>query len=348
MEKKKISAIDILIKALKFILFFGVGVFFVWISVRKLSPEDVAHLKDSARQVTKGTAWVFLFLAYLVGAISNYIRALRQRQLLQPLGYETRRSMVFYSVMVCYLANYVFPRLGEVLRCSFLQRYEKVPFDKSLGTVVTERAVDFIIMMMIIITAFLINTGLMDKLHIGDSTMREVLSSKADGMAHNYTLYIILGVLVLLIVAIILTRKWWSKVKLFVKIKDFFVGIWQGLISIKDVRRPWLFIFYSLLIWVLWVLETVFCFQAFDYLSEYTFVMMFTVFAMGNIGFLIGPGGIGTYPLIVAAMIVLYSGSEFYAPGLATGWIAWAVQTIQVLTLGLFSLAATAFMKRKE
>ena len=175
-----------------------------------------------------------------------------------------------------------------------------------------------------------------------------MLSAKADGMANNYKLYIILGAFVLFIVAIILTRKWWSKVKLFVKIKDFFVGIWQGLISIKDVRRPWLFIFYSLLIWVLWVLETVFCFQAFDFLSGYTFVMMFTVFAMGNIGFLIGPGGIGTYPLIVAAMIVLYSGSELYAPGLAAGWIGWAVQTLQVLVLGLFSLTATAFMKRKE
>ncbi len=348
MEKKKNAAVEVLKKILKFILFFGVGVFFVWISIRKLSADDVAHLKESARQVTRGTAWVFLFLAYLAGAISNYIRALRQRQLLQPLGYETRRSMVFYSVMVCYLANYVFPRLGEVLRCTFLQRYEKVPFEKSLGTVVTERAVDFIIMVAIFIAAFLLNTGLMDSLHIGDATLREMLSAKADGMARNHTLYIALGAFVLLIVAIILTRKWWSKVKLFVKIKDFFVGIWQGLISIKDVRRPWLFICYSLLIWVLWVLETVFCFQAFDFLSGYTFVMMFTVFAMGNIGFLIGPGGIGTYPLIVAAMIVLYSGSEFYAPGLAAGWIGWAVQTIQVLTLGLFSLAATAFMKRKE
>lgn len=348
MEKKQKSATELLKKVLKFILFVGVGVFFVWISIRKLSAEDVAHLKESARQVTKGTAWVFLFLAYLAGAVSNYIRALRQRQLLQPLGYETRRSMVFYSVMVCYLANYVFPRLGEVLRCTFLQRYEKVPFEKSLGTVVTERAVDFIIMIFIFIAAFLLNTGLMDSLHIGDLTLRETLHAKIDGMVSNHTLYIVIGAFILLVALIIFTRKWWSKVALFVKIKDFFVGIWQGLISIKDVRRPWLFIFYSLLIWVLWVLETVFCFQAFDYLSGYTFVMMFTVFAMGNIGFLIGPGGIGTYPLIVAAMIVLYSGAEMYAPGLATGWIAWGVQTVQVLILGLFSLAATALMKRKE
>ena len=348
MEKKQKKAADVLKKTLQFLLFFGIGVFFVWISVRKLSDEDVGHLKESALQVTRGSAWVYLLLAFLAGAVSNYVRALRQRQLLQPLGYETRRSMVFYSVMVCYLANYVFPRLGEVLRCTFLQRYEKVPFEKSLGTVVTERAVDFIIMVLVILSAFLLSTGLMDTLYIGNQSLRDAMSDKLSSMAHSHTLYILIGIFALLVVILILTRKRWTKWPFYVKIKNFFIGIWQGLLSIKDVRHPWLFIFYSLLIWVLWILETVFCFQAFDYLSGYTFVMMFTVFAMGNIGFLIGPGGIGTYPLIVAGTIVMYSGSEMYAQGLATGWVAWGVQTVQVLTLGLFSLAATALMKRKE
>lgn len=347
MEKKKISIKEVVKKVLKFLLFAGVGIFFVWISVRKLTPEDVEQLKSAAAQVTKGSAWVWLFLAFFVGGFSNYIRALRNRQLLQPLGYETRRSMVFYSVMVCYLANYVFPRLGEVLRCTFLQRYEKVPFEKSLGTVVSERAVDFIIMVAILVTAFFLNTGLLDTLDVGGMTLRESMQAKFSSMAHNYTLYVVLAALAVLIVVAILTRKKLAQVKFFVKIKDFFVGIWQGLISIKDVKKPGLFVFYSLFIWVLWVLETVFCFQVFDFVSDYSFAMVFSVFAIGNIGFLIGPGGIGTYPLIIAAMIVLYSGTEMYAPGLAAGWIGWGVQTFQVLVLGLFSLIATAFVKRK-
>lgn len=346
MEKVKVNIADIGKKALKFILFFGLGAFFIWLSIRKLTPDDVQHLKASAAQVTKGSAWVFLALAFLVGALSNYIRALRNRQLLEPLGYQTRRSMVFYSVMVCYLANYVFPRLGEVLRCSFLQRYEKVPFEKSLGTVVTERAVDMICMLLVFVIAFLLNTGLLDTLQIGGVTLREGIHLKIASAAHNYTLFVIIGALVLFVILVIITKKWWSKVKFFVKIKDFFIGIWQGLISIKDVRKPLLFIFYSVFIWFLWVMETVFCFQAFDFLSNFTFAMMFTVFAMGNIGFLIGPGGIGAYPLIVAAMLVLYGVD--YSAGLAAGWIGWGVQTLQVLVLGCFSLIATAFIKRKE
>lgn len=346
MEKEKNTFGDIIKKIFKFILFFGIGAFFIWLSVRKLTPDDIENLKESAAQVTRGSAWVFLFLAFIAGAISNYIRALRNCQLLQPLGYETRTSMVFYSVMVMYLANYAFPRLGEVLRCTFLQRYEKVPFEKSLGTVVTERAVDLICLILVLLSAFIINTGLLDTLHIGDVTLRESLNAKFASMAHNYTMFIVLGALAIFIVIAVLTKKWWSKINFFVKIKNFFVGIWQGLVSIKDLRRPGLFLLYTISIWALWILETVFCFQAFDFLSGMSFVVMFSVFAIGNLGFLIGPGGIGAYPLIVAAMLVLYGVD--YSAGLAAGWIGWGVQTLQVLVLGIISLVATSFVKRKE
>lgn len=337
---------DIAKKILKFILFFSIGAFFIWLSVRKLSPDDVENLKESAAQVTRGSAWIFLSLAFLVGAISNYIRALRNRQLLQPLGYETRTSMVFYSVMVMYLANYAFPRLGEVLRCTFLQRYEKVPFEKSLGTVVTERAVDLICLIIVFISAFAINTGLLDTLKIGDVTLRESMSAKFSSMVHNYTMFILIAAIVAFIVIAVLTKKWWSKINFFVKIKNFFVGIWQGLVSIKDLKNPGLFLVYTISIWILWILETVFCFQAFDFLAGMSFTVMFSVFAIGNLGFLIGPGGIGAYPLIVAAMLVLYGVD--YSAGLAAGWIGWGVQTLQVLVLGIFSMIATSFVKRKE
>ena len=346
MGQKTSKVGEIVKKILKFILFFGVGIFFIWLSVRKLSPDDVENLKESAAQVTRGSAWVFLFLAFLVGAISNYIRALRNRQLLQPLGYETRTSMVFYSVMVMYLANYAFPRLGEVLRCTFLQRYEKVPFEKSLGTVVTERAVDLICLIIVFISAFAINTGLLDTLHIGDVSLRESLNAKFAGMVHNYTMFIFIGAVVAFIVIATLTKKWWSKINFFVKIKNFFVGIRQGLVSIKDLKNPGLFMVYTVSIWFLWILETVFCFQAFDFLAGMSFTVMFSVFAIGNLGFLIGPGGIGAYPLIVAAMLVLYGVD--YSAGLAAGWIGWGVQTLQVLVLGIFSLIATSFVKRKD
>ena len=246
---------DIAKKILKFILFFGIGAFFIWLSVRKLSPDDVENLKESAAQVTRGSAWVFLFLAFLVAAISNYIRALRNRQLLQPLGYETRTSMVFYSVMVMYLANYAFPRLGEVLRCTFLQRYERVPFEKSLGTVVTERAVDLICLILVFLSAFVINTGLLDSIKVGDVTLRESLSAKFSAMTHNYTMFILIGALAVFILIAVLTKKWWSKITFFVKIKNFFVGIWQGLVSIKDVKSPALFLIYTVSIWILWILR---------------------------------------------------------------------------------------------
>lgn len=338
---------NILKNILKFILFFGIGIFFVWLSVRKLPTDGMNILGTVLMEHSQNFMfWMFLFLAFVAGGVSNYIRALRNRQLLEPLGYVIRKNMAFYSVMVCYIANYAFPRLGEVLRCTFLQRYEKVPFDKSLGTVVAERAVDFVIMLIILAVAIFLNLSVVGALKIDGQSLVDILSGKTDAMFHSYRLYVCGGIIILLLLLIFFTKKWWQKMKFFTKISNFFLGIGKGLISVKDVKQPGLFIFYSLFIWVLWILETVFCFHAFHFLSDMTFMQMFCVFAIGNIGFLIGPGGIGTYPLIVAEMLVLYGIDYTY--GFGAGWIGWGVQTAQVFILGIFSLVAVSFVKRKE
>ena len=186
-----------------------------------MTANDYAKIKEVLIGINNPKSWMFIILSMLIGACAHFVRALRNIEMIEPLGYKVRKSMGFFSVMVCYLANYVFPRLGEVLRCSFLQRYEKVPFEKSLGTVVTERAVDLICMIMVFVIAFLLNTGLLDTLQIGGVTLREGIHAKIANAAHNYTLFIILGAVVLFVVLVVLTRKWWSKVKLFVKIKDY-------------------------------------------------------------------------------------------------------------------------------
>ena len=130
---------------IQLLIFLGLGVFFIWLSVKDLTAEDIAIIKESARQVNNPVSWTFLALSILSGAASHFFRALRSVLLIEPMNYKIRTSMSFYAVMVCYLSNLALPRLGEVLRCTFLQRYEKVPFQKSLGTIVTERVIDLII-----------------------------------------------------------------------------------------------------------------------------------------------------------------------------------------------------------
>ena len=349
MEKEKVTFSEVLRKIIKFVLFFGVGVLFIYLSIKDLTHDDWLNLRDSALQAAKGYSWLWLLGSFLAGLLSHYIRALRTKQLLQPLGYNIRRSMAFVSVMVCYIANLAFPRLGEVLRCTCLQQFERVPFQKTLGTVVVERAIDFILLVLIVVVAIVINTGILSGMIVDTATgltLGEKLNNVFTGLLFNYKLYIAAAITILFFVIAYLTRQKWGKIAFFVKIKNFFVGLWQGLASIKDLKSPSLFVGYTAVIWILYFSECLFCCKAFDFLSGRDMVLVFTVFAMGNIGYLVGPGGIGAYWWIVAGTLVFY-GVE-YSQGLAVGMVAWGVQTLMILTVGTISLIAASLMKSKS
>ena len=334
---------------IQLLIFLGLGVFFIWLSVKDLTAEDIAIIKESARQVNNPVSWTLLALSILSGAASHFFRALRSVLLIEPMNYKIRTSMSFYAVMVCYLSNLALPRLGEVLRCTFLQRYEKVPFQKSLGTIVTERVIDLIIFAITFIIAIFLNTGVLSNLIINKETgvsLGEWLNNKVASMAGNHTLYLLAGGLVLFIFLIYLTRKQLMKIPFMAKVKNVLVGIWQGLISIKDVKKPFLFIFYTLIIWVFYFLGTYTCFFAFDFLSHLGFVPAFSCLVFGAIGFMIAQGGLGAYPLIIAGTLVLY-GVDYNA-GLAAGWIGWSAQTLMVIVFGFISLILASFTGPKS
>jgi len=339
----------LLSKIFQLFLFVGLGIFFIWLSFRGLGTDDKLAMRESIAQIKNPMSWGFLLLSFIVSVISHYFRALRSVILIEPLQYKVRKSMSFYAVMVCYLANLAFPRLGEVLRCTFLQRYEKVPFQKSLGTIVTERAIDLILWFIFLIIVILINTSVLSQLIINAEegiNLGMWLENKGRGLLTNHLLYIgaVLGI-VLVIVAY-LTRHRWGKIPFFVKIKDFLYGIWQGLISVKNVKYPIRFVIYTLMIWVAYFLGTYFCFLAFDFLRELGPLPAFAVLVFGAIGFMIAQGGLGAYPLVVAGVIVLYNVD--YTAGLAAGWVGWSVQTIMIIVVGFASLVLASLTERKQ
>ena len=126
---------------IKFALFLGLGIFIIWLSLRGLTSEERIQILHSFRIANYN--WVILTI--IMGITSHILRALRWRLFFEPLGYHPSLKNTFFAVMVGYFANMAFPRLGEVTRCGILTRYEKIPFNKSFGTVITERAIDMII-----------------------------------------------------------------------------------------------------------------------------------------------------------------------------------------------------------
>lgn len=350
MEEKMQKFRDIVTKTIRFILFFGIGILCIYLCVKGLTAEQIQEMKQSALLALQGNGWLFLALAFAAGVLSDYVRALRNRQLLQPLGYNVRRSSAFFSVMVCYITNLALPRVGEVLRCSFLHGYERVPFQKTLGTVVTERAVDIIFLLAVLFSAIALNTGILSRMVVDEqgTTLGEKFNAFFSGFFSNTHLYMLIAIglaIVFIVVMAYLFRNKLGEFSSWRKIKEFFGGMWQGLISIKDLEQQWLFWTYSLLIWILYFAEALFCCQAFPFLDGLEILAVYTVFAMGNIGFVIAPGGIGSYALIVGYSLMLYNVPM--TQGLAVGWVAWAVQTVMVLFVGTIALIAAGVMKRK-
>ncbi|MDR1758223.1 MAG: flippase-like domain-containing protein [Bacteroidales bacterium] len=347
-EKKKYAA---WLKAGKILLFAGLGFFFVWISIRGISADNWHAMKDSVKQVNTFWGWTFLGLSFLASVASHYVRSERNILLIEPLNYRVRHSMSFYAVMVCYLGNMVFPRLGEVLRCTFLQRYEKVPFQKALGTVLAERSLDTFMWLIFLVIAILLNTSALSNITVNEegTTIGALLSAKTTGLITNYKLYFIVAIGIAFIVAAYLTRSWWGKIPFFAKIRDFFAGIWQGLISIKDVRKPIRFWVLTAILWILYFFGVYTVFIAFGFMNQlpyFSILPTFSVLVFGTIGFMIAPEGLGAYPLIVAGTMVLYHVD--YVVGLAAGWVGWIVQTLVILLFGGVSMLLATLSNRPE
>lgn len=345
MEKRKKILKDIL----KLILFLGLGVFFIWLSIKDLSKEDIQMIFSSMSLVNNPHGWLFITLSVIAIVAADLIRAARAELLLKSIHYRPRFPMMFYSVMVCYLANLALPRLGEILRCTFLQRYENIPFQKTLGTVILERAVDMVCWLFLLVIALLLNNGLLSQLVVDQTTgttLQEWFAQKGLSYVGNYLIYAIILFVVLLIVLVRVTRNWWQQKPALVKIADFFKGIWRGFVSIKDIPNPWHFVFWTVAMWISYFLGVYLFFHALPYLQHIGPGAAFSVLVFGTIAFIISQGGLGAYPLITAGIVMLYGIS--YTQGLAAGWIGWILQTAVSLVLGLFSLVVTSFYKRHD
>ncbi len=337
-------------KALQLLLFLGIGVLFIWLSVRNLTEEQIDTIFTDMANVFNARGLFFIALSIMMGMLAFWFRALRNKLMLEALGYTPRTSITLYSVTVAYAANLAVPRLGEVLRCTFIQQYDKIPFQKTFGTIVTERIFDLLAWLLILLTAVLLNTEILSNLIIDPEkgiSLGTWLSNTWSSLLNQS--FLLAGMAIaglLLIFAMYKTKERWGKIAIFAKISSIFIGIWEGLISIKDLHRPSLFIFYTVALWLCYFLGTYLCFFAFDYLGQLGPMPAFVVLAVSTVAFIIAQGGLGVYPVIVAGVLMLY-GVE-YTQGLAAGWIGWSSQTLLSLVGGLVSLLLVSLSKRKR
>jgi uncharacterized protein (TIRG00374 family) len=329
---------------LKLIVFLSLGVFFVWYPLKDLSDEQKSTILMNAKEVLQDNRWVYLLLTMFIGFLSVVFRGLRSVLMIEPLGHKVSKVNSYHATMVGYFANLAFPRLGEVLRCTILQKYEKVPFQKSLGTVVTERIIDVLIFGLFFLITLQIESEKLLSLFSGVSLSEKI------GDFFGIGKYILIGAGLVTLILIYVFRKKISKLSVFQKIMKILAGFWHGLISIKDLKNPFLFILYSLCIWLCFYLMFYVCTFAFDDImvlgTKGVMMASLSCVVIGTVGFIVAQGGLGAYPLLVSVVLLSYGISE--EAGLAIGWVIWTTESLMYSLLGLLSLLLLSLRKDKQ
>lgn len=325
---------------LQYLLFLGLGIFLVWWSLGKIERADWLDIKGAW---LRADFWLLIpVVLILLGA--HLSRAIRWRILMEPMGYKPSILNTYFAVLVSYIANLAIPRLGEVLKCSIITRYEKIPTDKLVGTVVAERAFDLVCLAIIfpITIFFQVNvigayaTAMLKKIfNPGGSTTALVIKSI---------------VTILVIVGFFTTVRWLFKkfahISLIQKIKQILKNIWHGLTSIRYLKNKGWFIFHTVLIWVLYLAAIRTGMAAMKETSMYGIKQSLSVLCMGSIGMIATQGGVGAYPLLVQETMMLYGLTENM--GKAFGWLLWLGQFFMVIFFGALSLILLPLVNRKK
>ena len=326
---------------LQYIFFLGLGIFFVWLSVRNIKASHWEQIKLAIQQARH---WLIVPVLLLL-LLSHYLRAVRWRILMEPMGYKPGMFNTFSAVMIGYLVNAGVPRLGEVVKCTILSKYEKVRADKLVGTIVMERAVDSVSLLVVFALALLFQGKF-----IGNYVKESFSGLLTNNTGETSTFKIILVAVIFIIVlaGLIYIFKKFNHNSIVIKIRTIIKGIIHGLSSIRHIKQKGWFIFHSIAIWMLYLASTTLGMYALQETAHLGIGGGLTTLAVGSVGMILTPGGIGAYPLLVARLMGLY-GLDENTIGNALGWLLWSVQTVIVLAAGIIlSLLFSYFNKKNK
>ena len=275
-----------------------------------------------------GTDWGWMLLSLLFGVMSHVLRGWRWRQTLEPLGAYPKRSDCVDAIFISYAANLMLPRVGEVSRCGVLVKYDDVSFSKSLGTVVTERLVDTLCILLITGLTFMAQMPVFLRFFQETGTKIPSLMHLLTSPWFYVSLFSVIGVLVL---AYYLMRM----LSFFEKVKGVVLNVCEGVMSLRNVKNIPLFFFYTLSIWVCYFYHFYLTFYCFSFTEHLSFQAAMVMFVGGTFAVIVPtPNGAGPWHFAVITMMMLYGVSATDAGIFAL--IVHGIQTLLVIILGIY------------
>jgi uncharacterized protein (TIRG00374 family) len=316
-----------LITFLKIAIPLGLGVFLIYYSYSKFSPQQLEEISAYFKKAD----YTFVILSVVFSLLSHISRAYRWSFMLEPLGYKPKLLNNFMAVYVAYIMNIFIPKSGEVSRAVIINKYENVPFDKAFGTIISERVVDVLFLFGFTAIALLLQFVKLSEF------LLNVLPIN--------TIYNIIAVLSLLLVLFLLVLKF-SKLPIIKKILQFFSGLKEGVLSILKMKKKGSFIFHSFLIWGLYLLSFYIATFALNETSNIAFSTLIITFVVGSFSFAFTNSGFGSYPFFVAGILAIFSIPE--TVGTAFGWIVWTSNIASIVFFGGLSLLILPFYNKEK
>ncbi|MCK5823076.1 MAG: flippase-like domain-containing protein [Bacteroidales bacterium] len=321
---------------LKFLAFFSAGIFLFWLVYKD---QNVSELWSALKKVNYFWIWVSLF----IGILSHVARALRWNMLAKSLGYHPKTINSFFYVMIGYLANLALPRMGEVTRSVIINRYEKMPITKAFGTIVLERIIDMIMLLLctliVLFTQFHIP---LDFIH----SHPEIAEKFSNINFLNILMIFFIIVIVFGLIFVFFNRRIKNSV-IYKKLADLIRSFFQGLKTIKTVNNKPLFIFYSFLIWFFYFLMMYLCFFSIPETSDLSVFAGLTAFVMGSFA-MIAPvqGGMGAWHFMVIATLISYGIDGNTAKVFAL--VCHESMTAMLIVVGFISLIAIPLVNKNN
>lgn len=305
----------LLVNFLKFLAFLSVGLTILYFVYRKQNEAFLEKCKndgiaaadcdliDKIVQDFLSVDFFWIVMILLAFMVSNISRALRWQMLIRPMGYQTRFINAFMTIIIGYLANLGLPRVGEVVRAAMMARYERIPVEKLVGTIVVGRTVDVLCLLAVFGLTFLFE---FDELYNFIVTNREG-DGASDGLLQQAWFQILAGIGILGAILLFVFRKQFQQTKLYQKVIKVLEGLWEGIKSVRKLENPWIFILHSINIWVMYYFMTYLCFFAFGPTEHLPAVAALTVFAFGALGIVVpSPGGMGSFQWFAMQALAIY------------------------------------------
>ena len=282
--------------------------------------------------------WTWMLLSFPFGILAQMFRGWRWHQTLEPMGEKPRTSVSLHAIFVSYAVSLIIPRVGEFTRCGILKRYDGISFSKALGTVVTERAIDTLLVMGITAIVLLLEMSTFGTFFERTGTSIDTILDRFSLTGYFVSAVCIVAILILLHILL-------RRLSFYNKVKTTIRGIWQGVISLKGVRNIPLFIFFTLSIWLSYFRHYYLTFFCFDFTKDLGVGCALVTFIVGSIAVIVPtPNGAGPWHFSVKTMLILYGIADVQA--LYFVLIVHTVQTLLVVALGIYGWAALSFTRR--